>query len=81
VYLNLFGPTIIEFISDKRYHLVIVDEYARCTWVKLLNHKDETFRVFRKFFKHIQYEKGLLVVAIRSDYRGEFQSENFLDLY
>jgi len=41
--------------------------------VKFLNHKDEAFKVFYKFLKHIQNGTGLLVVAIISDHGDEFE--------
>ena len=47
--------------------------------VKFLNHKDEAFKVFYKFLKHIQNGSGLLVVAIISDHGDEFEIKYFWD--
>ena len=78
IHLDLFKPTRTAFISDKRYALVIIDDYSRWTWVKFLNHKDESFKVFRKFLKQVQNEKGMSIVAIRSNHGREFENENIL---
>ena len=77
IHLDLFGPTRTASISGKRYGLVIVDDYSRWTWVNFLNHKDESFKVFCKFLNQVQNEKGISIIAIRSDHGREFENENF----
>jgi len=42
-----------------------------------LKHKDEYFKVFCRFLKQVQNEKGVLVVVIRSHHGREFENENF----
>ncbi|RDX80084.1 hypothetical protein CR513_39404, partial [Mucuna pruriens] len=46
-------------------------------WVMFLAHKDESFKVFSIFYKHIQNEKGINIASIRSDHGQEFENENF----
>nr|GFA81015.1 copia protein [Tanacetum cinerariifolium] len=41
-------------VNEKKYILVIVDDYSRFTWVKLLRTKDETPDFIIKFLKMIQ---------------------------
>jgi len=43
IHLDLFRPIRTASINDKRYGLVIVYNYSRWIWVKILNHKDESF--------------------------------------
>jgi len=57
LHLDLFGPTRTTSISGKQYGLVIVDDYSKWTWVMFLNHKDESFSIFFKFYKRFQNEK------------------------
>nr|GEV63448.1 ribonuclease H-like domain-containing protein [Tanacetum cinerariifolium] len=40
--MDLYGPMLVESINEKKYILVIVDDYSSFTWVKLLRSKDET---------------------------------------
>ena len=49
--MDLFGCTRTTSLGGKRYGLVIVDDYSRFTWVLFIAHKDETFKVFKKFYK------------------------------
>ena len=57
LHLHLFGLTRTASASGKRYGLVIVEDYSRRTWVMFLNHKDESFSIFFKFYKRFQNEK------------------------
>ncbi|GJZ31852.1 retrovirus-related pol polyprotein from transposon TNT 1-94 [Tanacetum coccineum] len=41
LHMNLCGPMHMESINEKKYILVIVDDYSRFTWVKFLRSKDE----------------------------------------
>nr|GEX32020.1 retrovirus-related Pol polyprotein from transposon TNT 1-94 [Tanacetum cinerariifolium] len=44
----------VESVNEKKYILVIVDDYSRFTWVKCLRSKDEAPDVIIKFLKMIQ---------------------------
>nr|GFA38168.1 retrovirus-related Pol polyprotein from transposon TNT 1-94 [Tanacetum cinerariifolium] len=41
LHMDLCGPMRISSINEKRYVLVIVDDYSRYTWVHFLRSKDE----------------------------------------
>ncbi|GKC63478.1 retrovirus-related pol polyprotein from transposon TNT 1-94 [Tanacetum coccineum] len=41
LHMDLYGPIRIASINEKRYILVIVDDYSRYTWVHFLRSKDE----------------------------------------
>ena len=42
-----------------------------------LAHKNESFKVFFKFSKRVQIEKGVCITLIRSDHGGKFKNESF----
>nr|GEX24766.1 hypothetical protein [Tanacetum cinerariifolium] len=42
LHMDLCGPMRVESVNEKKYILVIVDDYSRFTWVKFLRSKDET---------------------------------------
>nr|GEY30971.1 hypothetical protein [Tanacetum cinerariifolium] len=48
LYIDLCGPMRITNINGKRYVLVIVDDYSRCTWVHFLRSKDEAPECYPK---------------------------------
>nr|GEW73005.1 ribonuclease H-like domain-containing protein [Tanacetum cinerariifolium] len=51
---DLCGSMRIESVNEKKYILVIVDDYSRLTWVKCLRSKDEVPNFIIKFLKMIQ---------------------------
>nr|GEY52167.1 hypothetical protein [Tanacetum cinerariifolium] len=42
LHMDLCGPMQVQTINEKKYILVIVDDYSRFTWVKFLRSKNET---------------------------------------
>ena len=51
--MDLFGPTRTVSLGGMKYALVIVDDFLRFTWVLFIAHKDEIFKVFKKFYKRV----------------------------
>ncbi|GKB41498.1 retrovirus-related pol polyprotein from transposon TNT 1-94 [Tanacetum coccineum] len=70
--MDLCGPMSIESINGKKYILVIVDDYSRFTWVKLLRLKDEAPEFIIKFLKMIQVRLNATVRNIRTNNGTEF---------
>nr|GFC81877.1 putative ribonuclease H-like domain-containing protein [Tanacetum cinerariifolium] len=71
----------VESINEKKYILVIVDDYSRFTWVKFLRSKDETPMFIIKFLKMIQVRLNVPVRRIRTDNGTEFVNQTLRDYY
>nr|GEY62805.1 Gag-Pol polyprotein [Tanacetum cinerariifolium] len=54
LHMDLCGPMRVESVNEKKYILVIVDDYSQFTWVKCLRSKDEAPNFIIKFLKMIQ---------------------------
>ncbi|GJU24468.1 retrovirus-related pol polyprotein from transposon TNT 1-94 [Tanacetum coccineum] len=54
LHMDLCGPMRVESINDKKYVLVIVDDYSRYTWTHFLRSKDETPEVLNNFLTLVQ---------------------------
>nr|GEV14395.1 retrovirus-related Pol polyprotein from transposon TNT 1-94 [Tanacetum cinerariifolium] len=54
LHMDLCGPMRITSINEKKYILVIVDDYSRYTWTLFLRSKDETPEVLTDFLMMIQ---------------------------
>nr|GEX98764.1 hypothetical protein [Tanacetum cinerariifolium] len=52
--MDLCGPMRVASINEKKYILVIVDDYSRYTWTLFLRSKDETPKVLKDFLTMIQ---------------------------
>jgi hypothetical protein len=44
----------VQSINEKKYVLVIVDDYSRFTWAKFLRSKDETQEIIIKLIRKLQ---------------------------
>nr|GEU40625.1 hypothetical protein [Tanacetum cinerariifolium] len=63
LHMDLCGPIRVESINEKRYVLVVVDDYSWYTWVFFLHSKDEASEVIISFIKKIQVNLQLQLKA------------------
>ncbi|GJZ61312.1 retrovirus-related pol polyprotein from transposon TNT 1-94 [Tanacetum coccineum] len=74
-------PMRVESIHGKKYILVIVDDYSRFTWVKILRSKDEAPEAIIKCIKNIQVRLNVTVRNVRTDNETEFVNQTLHDFY
>jgi transposase InsO family protein len=82
LHMDLFGPIAYISLGGSKYHLVIVDDYSRFTWVFFLQEKSHTQETLKGFLRRAQNEFDLRIKKIRSDNGTEFknsQIEGFLE--
>nr|GFB65924.1 Gag-Pol polyprotein [Tanacetum cinerariifolium] len=75
LHMDLCRPMRIASINDKRYILVIVDDYSRYTWVHFLRSKDEASAIIIMFLKRITVLLQSPVIIIRTDNGTEFKNQ------
>nr|GEU52777.1 retrovirus-related Pol polyprotein from transposon TNT 1-94 [Tanacetum cinerariifolium] len=68
-------------INEKKYILVIVDDYSWFTWVKFLASKNEALDFIIKFLKMIQVRLNTPVRNIRTNNGTEFVNQNLRSYY
>nr|GFA39286.1 hypothetical protein [Tanacetum cinerariifolium] len=81
LHMNLCGPMRVESVNEKKYILVIVDDYSRFTWGKFLRSKDEALDFIIKFLKMIQVRLKVHVHRIRTDDGTEFVNQTLREYY
>ncbi|GJV86833.1 retrovirus-related pol polyprotein from transposon TNT 1-94 [Tanacetum coccineum] len=79
--MDLCGPMRVASVNEKKYILVIVDDYSQFTWVKFLASKDEAPNFIIKFLKMIQVRLNAYVRNIRTDNGTEFFNQTLRDYY
>ncbi|GJV30771.1 integrase, catalytic region, zinc finger, CCHC-type containing protein [Tanacetum coccineum] len=67
LHMDLCGPMQVASINEKRYILVIVDDYSRFTWAYFLRTKDETPEIIKNFIARVQLNYNAKVHKIRTD--------------
>ncbi|GJR42602.1 retrovirus-related pol polyprotein from transposon TNT 1-94 [Tanacetum coccineum] len=63
LHMDLCGLIRVEIINEKRYVLVIMDDYSRYTWVHFLISKDEAPEEIKTFLKKIIVILQALVIV------------------
>nr|GEX53401.1 retrovirus-related Pol polyprotein from transposon TNT 1-94 [Tanacetum cinerariifolium] len=81
LHMDLCEPMRVESINEKKYILVIVDDYSRFRWVRFLRTKDETLEVIIKCLKQIQVRLNAIVRNVHTDNGTEFVNHNLKDYY
>nr|GEX76706.1 retrovirus-related Pol polyprotein from transposon TNT 1-94 [Tanacetum cinerariifolium] len=71
LHMDLCGPMRVESVNEKKYILVIVDDYSRFTWVKCLRSKDEAPDFIIKFLKMIQVSISHETLVARSPQQND----------
>jgi transposase InsO family protein len=74
LHVGLFGPPSHASLGGKKYCLVIVDDYSRCTWVYFFAYKSKTQQTVIDFAKEVERQYGQNILAIRSDNGSKFNN-------
>nr|GEY26856.1 hypothetical protein [Tanacetum cinerariifolium] len=61
------------------YFVAFTDDFSRYGYVYLLKHKHEVFETFKVFQKEVENQLRKTIKSLRSDHRGEYMSQEFLD--
>ncbi|GJR80528.1 retrovirus-related pol polyprotein from transposon TNT 1-94 [Tanacetum coccineum] len=80
-HMDLGGPMRVASINGKRYILVIIDDYSRFTWVRILRIKDEAHEAIIKCIKNIQVRLNATVRNVRTDNGTEFVNQTLREFY
>nr|GEZ75883.1 hypothetical protein [Tanacetum cinerariifolium] len=74
-HIDLFGLTFMRSLMNKKYCLVVIDDYSRFTWVFFLTTKDETSGILKSFITEIENLVDKKVKIIRCDNGTEFKNK------
>ncbi|GJQ93115.1 putative ribonuclease H-like domain-containing protein [Tanacetum coccineum] len=74
LHMDLFGPTFVSNLMNKKYCLVVTNDYSRFTWVFFLASKDETSDILKSFTTQIENLVDKKVKIIRCDNGIEFKN-------
>ncbi|GJZ12609.1 putative ribonuclease H-like domain-containing protein [Tanacetum coccineum] len=75
LHMDLFGPTFVSSLMNRKYCLVVIDDYSRFTWVFFLATKDETSGILKRFIIEIENQVDKKVKIIRCDNGTEFKNK------
>lgn len=79
VHSYLCGPINLKSNGGKCYIITFIDDFSRKTWVYFLQEKSEAFAAFKSFKALIENDAQSSIKILRSDWRGEYNSREFID--
>ncbi|GJY08212.1 putative ribonuclease H-like domain-containing protein [Tanacetum coccineum] len=74
LHMDLFGLTFMSNLMNKKYCLMVTDDYSRFTWVFFLASKDETSGILKNFITEIENLVDKKVKIIRCENETEFKN-------
>ena len=77
VHTDVCGPLSIHARGGYSYFVTFTDDLSRYGYVYLMKHKSKTIEKFKEFKNEVQNQFGKSIKAIRSDWGGEYLSQEF----
>ncbi|KAL6273311.1 hypothetical protein ACE6H2_024003 [Prunus campanulata] len=74
LHCDIWGPHKVPAHSGARFFLTIVDDFTRCTWIFLMQHKFETQHLLKSFIVFARTKFCVQIKAIRVDNGSELFS-------
>jgi transposase InsO family protein len=79
IHYDVCGPMSVQSFSGISYYVLFIDDYSRKTWIYFLKTKDEVFERFKEFRALVENQIGRRIMVLRSDNRGEYPSNEFVE--
>lgn len=76
---DLCSPITPSTAGDRKYFILIVDDFTRYMWLELLRSKDEALVFFKKVKAAAENERECKLIAFHSDRGGEFNYGDFVE--
>jgi len=75
VFSDVWGPAPTS-VGRHSYYVSFIDDFSKFTWIYLLRFKSEVFQCFRDFQNMVERQFDHKILAVQSDWGGEYQSLN-----
>nr|GEZ91722.1 retrotransposon protein, putative, Ty1-copia subclass [Tanacetum cinerariifolium] len=79
IHTDVCGTFKIMSRQGASYFITFTDDFSRYGYVYLLKHKHEVFETFKMFQKEVENQLEKTIKSLRSDRKGEYISQEFLD--
>ena len=58
IHSDFWGPSRVPSLGGARYFLSIIDDYSRMTWVFMMKHKNQAFKLFKQWKILVENQTG-----------------------
>ena len=81
IHSDICGPMSSPSLSGCLYYVLFINDHSHKSWIYFLKVKSETFDKFKEFKALIENQTGRHIRILRSDNRGEYESNEFDDFF
>ena len=78
IHTEVCGPMSTYTRGGYRYFIMFIDDLSRYGYVYLIEHKSESFEMFKRFCNEVEKQTGKNIKTLRFDRRGEYLFDKFL---
>jgi histone deacetylase 1/2 len=75
IFSDVWGPAPTS-IGRYNYYVSFIDDHSKFTWIYMLRHKSEVFRIFHEFQTLVERQFERKIKTVQTDWDGEYQALN-----
>ena len=80
IFSDVWGPAPIS-VGKHAYYVSFIDDFSKYTWIYLLKKRSDVFQVFHNFQALVERKFDSKIIAVQSDWVGEYEKLNsFLEI-
>jgi len=72
---------LVASVKGASYYVTFIDDFSKKTYIYFIKTKDEVLSHFREFKAQVENMAGRKIKVLRTDNRGEYTSNEFIDFY
>ena len=72
IHSDVWGPTPWFDESGIKWFVTFIDDCTRMTWLYMMKHKNEMFKIFKDFHRIVQTQFSATIRVLCSDNGGEY---------
>ena len=77
IYSDVWGPTPWFDESGIKWFVTFIDDCTRMTWLYMMKHKNEVFKIFQVFHRMVHTQFSAKIQVLRSENRGKYVNQEF----
>ena len=80
IFSDVWGPAPIS-VGKHAYYVSFIDDFSKYMWIYLLKKRSDVFQVFHNFQALVERKFDSKIIAVQSDWVGEYEKLNsFLEI-
>ena len=78
IHSDIWGATLVQILSGKKYYISFTDDATRLTTLYLLHAKSEAFETYKQYHAWVKNTMNAPIKILHSDCGGEYVDKEFI---